>query len=358
MRSISKYLLLLWLLPLAACVKDKPADPVRPVLPSDGRRLLIANEGSFGNGNASLSVFRLDDGTVYNDVFAQQNGGQSLGDVFQSMLLDGDLLYLAINNSNKILVVNKIDFKLQGTIPVTQPRYMLKVSEDKMYVSCLNAPKISIINPKTLQETGQINIDRPSAEGLTLLNGKVYACNWDTASHHIYEIDPLADTIIRRLPVAGAAPQQTIADKNGKLWVLAGNVYKQKTASLTQIDPASGAILKSFTFPAGADVMKPCWNPARDTLYYLGVNYNGGTAFNGVYRMPINATTLPASLFIPAQALQYFWALTVDPLTNLVYVGDPKGFIQQGSISIYQPDGALVQSFTTGLGPGFLLFDH
>ncbi len=358
LRNIRRYGFLL-LLPavLLSCVKDKPSDPVTPPPAGGGERLYIANEGSLGNGNASLSLYRLEENQVYNDVFKQKNN-QPLGDILQSVLIDGDLLYLAVNNSDKIVIVDKNDFALKGTIQVRKPRYMLKVSEEKMYVSCLYYPEINIVNPRTMQVTGKIDIDYPNSEGMTLLNGKVYVCNWDTACHHIYEIDPANDAITRRLPIAGAAGQQVLADKNQKLWVLAGNVYKQKTASLTQIDPLSGSTIKSFTFPAGADVMKPCWNPAKDTLYYLGVNYNGGTAYNGVYRMNIDAGVLPQSLFIQAQALQYFWALGVDPATNRIYVGDPKGFIQQGNVGVYQTNGDLIRSFTVGLGPGYFYFDR
>lgn len=358
-RSIARGIVALLLLPvlLVSCVKDKPAAPDNPPPSGAGRRLYIANEGSLGNGNASLSLYNITEENVYNNVFHQKNQ-QPLGDIFQSMLADGDRLFLAVNNSDKITVINKYDFSLQGTISVSKPRYILKVSEDKMYVSSLYYPTIHIVNPKTLQVTGSITTDYPNTEGMTLLNGKVYACNWDTACNYIYEIDPATDAITRRLSIAGAAAQQVLTDKEGKLWVLAGNVYKQKTASLTRIDPASGNTLKSFVFPSGADVMKPCWNPGRDTLYFLGVNYNGGTDYNGVYRMPIGAVSLPENLFLPAQALQYFWALGIDPETNLIYLGDPKGFIQQGNVSVYQTDGTKVQSFTTGLGPGFFCFDR
>lgn len=353
-----KYLYLLLVACAAtACVKDKPETPVAPPVSVDGRRLYIAGEGAFGNGNASLSVYNIDKDSIFNDVFSGKNG-QPLGDVFQSMLTDGDLLYMAINNSDKIVVVDKQDFSLKGTIGVRKPRYMLKISEEKMYVSSLYYPEINIVNPQTLQVTGSISIDYPNSEGMTLLNGKVYACNWDTACHYMYEIDPASDMITARIPLAGAAGQQVLTDKDQKLWVLAGNVYKQKTATLTQIDPQTKAILKSFTFPAGADIMKPCWNPGRDTLYFLGVNYNGGTDYNGVYRMDIHAAAIPSTLFIPAQPLQYFWALGIDPVSNQVYVGDPKGFIQKGNISVYQTNGARIRSFETGLGPGYLYFEQ
>jgi DNA-binding beta-propeller fold protein YncE len=356
---MKKYIIVLFLLVIAlqACVKDKPEPSDNPPPSGEGRRLYIANEGSLGNGNSSLSFYNIDKDSIFNDVFFQKNT-QQLGDIFQSMLIDGDQLYMAINNSNKIVVVNKQDFALAGTIQVHKPRYMLKVNDEKMYVSSLYYPEINVVNPKTRQVTGKIDIDYANSEGMTMLNGKVYACNWDTTCNYIYEIDPATDQISARINIAGRASQQVLVDKNQKLWVLAGNVYKQKIATLTQIDPATRTILKSFTFPAGADVMKPCWNPTKDTMYFLGVNYNGGTDYNGVYRMSIDAPSLPVSLFIQAQALQYYWALGLDSVTNQVYLGDPKGFIQKGNVSVYQTNGQKIRSFSTGLGPCYFSFDY
>ncbi len=356
MRKYIGAVFVFFIVALQACVKDKPNDPDTPPV-KEGRRVYVINEGSLGNGNSSLSFYNIDKAEVYNDVFAQKNG-QPLGDVFQSMLIDGDRLYLAVNNSDKIVVVRKSDFELIGTITVQKPRYMLKVSEDKIYVSSLYYPKINIINPNTLQVTGQINTDYPNTEGMTMLNGKVYASNWDTACNYIYEIDPATDAVSDKITIAGRASQQILVDKNQKLWVLAGNAYKQKVSTLTQVDPITKNIIKSFTFPANADIIKPCWNPTHDSLYFLGVNYNGGTDYNGVYRMDINATTLPSTLFIAAQPLQYFWALGIDSFTNQIYLGDPKGFIQQGNVSIYQTDGTKLRSFTTGLGPNGFYFEY
>jgi DNA-binding beta-propeller fold protein YncE len=356
---MKKYTIILFLLTLTfqACVKDKPEPHDHPTPSGGGRRLYIANEGSLGNGNSSLSFYNIDKDSIFNDVFYQKNARQ-LGDIFQSMLIDGDQLYMAINNSDKIVVVNKQDFVLKASIMVRKPRYMLKVTEEKMYVSSLYYPEVNIVNPETGQVTGKIDIDYPNSEGMTSLNGKVYICNWDTACNYIYEVDPATDQVSARINIAGRASQQVLVDKNQKLWVLAGNVYKQKIATLTQVDPATRTIIKSFTFPAGADIMKPCWNPTKDTLYFLGVNYNGGTDYNGVYRMDITATSLPVTLFIQAQPLQYYWALGLDSVSNQIYLGDPKGFIQKGNVSVYQTNGQKIRSFNTGLGPGYFSFDY
>ena len=340
-----------------ACVKDKPDSPEQPPATTSGRKIWVANEGSLGNGNASLSVLLPERDSIYNHVFKTANH-QDLGDVFQSMTPVGNRLFLAVNNSDVIKVINRENYELMATIDVRKPRYMLWVDSTKMYVSSLFYPEINVINPRTFQVTGQIAADYPNTEGLLAFQGKVYACNWDTACRYLYEIDPDDDQITHRIPIAGAAPQQVLADKEGQLWVLAGNAEQGKPATLTRINPVSRSITRSYHFPPKADVLKPAWNPGRDTLYFLGVDYNGRAAYNGVFRMSINQDTLPQTPFIPSQPLQYFWGLGIDPATGKIYVGDPKGFLQQGSILVYGADGVLQQSFSCGIGPGFFLFDH
>ena len=74
--------------------------------------------------------------------------------------------------------------------------------------------------------------------------------------------------------------------------------------------------------------------------------------------MSIGDASLPPVPFLQAQSFQYFWALGIDPLNNNIYVGDPKGFVQKGGVSIYRPDGGKVDSFKVGIGPGHFYFDE
>lgn len=357
MRISSKILFFLFLaLCSAGCVKDKPDEPNQSPINTQGRRIWIANEGSLGNGNASLALLFPEKDSLYDQVFDRANQ-QPLGDILQSLLQVGDHLFLAVNNSDKIKVIDKHSFKLIGSISIRKPRYMLALDSTKMYVSSLYYPEINIIDPQTLQVKGEITIDYPNSEGLMEYNGKVYACNWDTACNYLYEIDPKTDQITHRIPLAGYAPQQALSDKNGNIWVFAGNVEKSTPATLTCIDPQSQSIIKSYHFPAEVDILKPVWNAGRDTLYFLGVNYKGHTYYDGVFRMAIDANTLPTQAFIPAQALQYFWGLGIDTITGNIYVGDPKGFIQMGAILEYNPKGKLLNSYKTGVGPGYFLFE-
>src|SRR5690606_10354571 len=141
----------------------------------------------------------IDHNLIVNEVFSETNK-QALGDVFQSITALGDRLFLAINNSDKIVVINKNDYRILADIQVRKPRFMLPVSTHKMYVSSIFYPEINIVDPVTYAQTGKITVDYPNTEGLTMLQGDVYACNWDTACNYIYKINPQNDQITERIP--------------------------------------------------------------------------------------------------------------------------------------------------------------
>ncbi len=349
-------LFLLITMSMGACVKDKPSGS-HPTNPPANRKggIYIVNEGSLGNNNSSLSYFDPATQQAYEDVFKAANN-RSLGDVFQSMtLIDGNF-WLAINNSDKIEVIDTGDLKSRHIIALQKPRYILQVSADKAYVTSLFNPIIHIVNTKTFQVTGSITTDYANTEDLVMLNGKVYVSQWDTAANFVYEINPGTDQIERRITFNGRASSGLAVDKNHKLWVMAGNVTKGKTATLSRIDPVSGTVEQSFTFGPKEDPIRLRFNATGDSVYWIGVDYYGTNAYNGIYRMPVTATQLPAQPFITAQQFQYFWGLDIDPVTNDIYITDPKGFIQKGTVLKYNAAGQLLGNFATGTGPSACYF--
>ena len=351
-KILSCFLVVLFL--FASCKKEPEAKVVPPV--NTANRTFVICEGNLGNGDASLGMYLAEKDSFYHDVFQSVNG-QQLGDVFQSMQLIGDKYFLCVNNSDKIVVLNKTDLKIVGTIAIPKPRYILSIDASKAYVSSIFNDKVYIIDPQTLQIKGDIKMPAQNAEGMTLWNDKAIVCTWDTTMNKIYFVNTQTDVVEKEVTIAGKAPQESLIDKEGMLWVLSGNVTKGVPSYWTRLDPSTGAIIKSFSFPPIADVVRPVMNAAKDSLYFIEVNYSEGTANNGIYRVDINAANLPTQPFIPSQSFQYFWALGIDERTGNIFVGDPKGFVQKGSVSVYQPDGTLVKTFKTGVGPGHFYFE-
>lgn len=357
-RKVSQILsLFLWLgISFTACKKDKPGNSYAPVGETAGSNLLVVCEGSLGNGNSSLGLYNFKSGTVTEDIFKSANAGQVLGDVFQSMTLIDNRYFLCINNSDKVVVINKSDYKMIGSINVPKPRYILNINPSKAYVSSLFDNKLYIINPSTLELTGSIAMPFQNPEAMLLHNGKVYVTTWDTACNKLYRININSDVIEAEIPLAGYAPQGVLADANDNLWVLSGNVTKGKTAAFTCLSP-TGDILKSYQFPAKADPLKPVFNTDRNTIYFIEVNYNGGTDYNGIYKLGINEDVLPSAPLINATKFQYFWALGINPADGRIYAGDPKGFVQKGVVYVYDTQGQQVNQFSVGVGPGHFYFD-
>lgn len=337
---------------VVSCKKEP--EPV-PIQISEGDRVLVVCEGSLGNGNSALTLYQPDSNRTTEDVFRQANG-MPLGDVFQSITRIGDRYFLCINNSDRIYVISRSDFKLAGTISIPKPRYILQVSPNKAYVSTLFSKKIFIIDPQTLTVRGSFEMPYKNPEGMCLSGSKAFVCTWDSACSAVFPLDTATDAIGTSIAVGGKAPQEILSDKNGLLWVMAGNQADGVEASLSCINPTSGNLVKTFLF-GKEDPVHPVFNNGKDTLYFIQVTYLSGAKKGGVYRMSIDDASLPAQPFVAASPLQNFWGVGIHPKSGAVYVTDPLGFTQRGRVSIYPVQGGPISTFSTGVGPGHILFD-
>ena len=343
-------------LSINACVKDKPNPPDKPILNNTHRTAIVLNEGSYGLNNADISVLDLDSGVAVNQVFKYANN-KSLGDVAQQISLINGQYWITLNNSNRISILDTSSFVEVASISnVKFPRHILKVSADKAYVSSIYNTYIQIIDLNSKSIVGQIPTDYPNQEQMLLHNGMVYCTNWDTASNLIYKIDPTSNTIVKKIELPYRASHSIVQDKLGRIWILAGNKYKEKLSSLSCLDPTADTLLKSFVFPSDADPIKLTINTSRDTLYFININYLEQASNNGLYRMSITDMQLPSSPFIAAQINSYIWGISIDPLDGHIFITDPKGFAQQSTVAEYNSQGTLLRNFQTGIGANSILF--
>jgi hypothetical protein len=344
------------LLGLSACVKDKPNPAIRPELNTAHRKALVLNEGSYGLNNADISILDLDSGISLNQMYKLANN-KSLGDVAQHMTkIDGNY-WIAINNSNRIVIIDTANLKEVATIQhVKYPRYILQVSPTKAYVSSMYFSYIQIIDIPSKTIVGQIPTDFPNQEQMIIHEGMVYCTNWDTASNLLYKIDPNTDAVVKKKNLPGRASHSIVKDKSNQLWILSGNKYKNKTSTLSCLNPSQDTIIHSFTFPADADPIKLSINLSGDTMYFIHVDYLGQSNNNGLFRMAITDNQLPSTPFIQAQPNSYIWGISIDPQTGHVFITDPKGFTQQSTVMEYTSEGKLLRSFPCGIGANSILF--
>jgi hypothetical protein len=113
-----KYLLGGLLLLMLSCVKDIPNPPKGEVPQKNARGLYILNEGAFGNNNAELSFYEIQNAKAYQDLYKTKNG-KNLGDVAQSILWHADEMWISINNSGRVVILDTgtLIEKKQSTSP-------------------------------------------------------------------------------------------------------------------------------------------------------------------------------------------------------------------------------------------------
>ena len=122
--------------------------------------ILVLNEGNFGQANASVTSYNPESGEVSQNRYENVNGSP-IGDVLYSATEIGDRLYLVVNNSSKIEVVDKETFTKIATIRIANeasPRELVKVSETKAYVTNLFGNSVSVINLETNEEVSTIAV--------------------------------------------------------------------------------------------------------------------------------------------------------------------------------------------------------
>jgi YVTN family beta-propeller protein len=327
-------------------VKDKPQEPVKSAVSINAdSRVIIINEGNYGWGNASVSVFDPSSNAVVEDYYKQQNNNVALGDVCQSITKYNNQYYIVVNHSNKIIVTNNTDFQKTATINgFNSPRYLLPITYNKAYVSDLYANSIQIVDLNSNTITGSIPCSG-WAEEMALIYNKAFVTNVN--SNYCYVINTVTDAITDSINI-GKGASSVLIDKNSKVWILSGgNTTSSQGGKLVRINPVTLQIELDLNFVSTESPNKLCINKTRDTLYYLN---------KGVCQFPISSIQLPANPIIN-QGSKLYYGLGVNPKDYSIYVSDAIDYVQKSKIEIYSTNGVFKSNFNAGIISSGFVFE-
>lgn len=341
---------------IISCSKE-PVDVVYTGL-GERRGVYISCEGNFMYGNASLSFYDKEKKEVFNQVFFARNRAP-LGDVAQSLNSDGKNLFIVINNSGKIMVVDLKTLEFKGVIAgLVSPRYIHFVSSDKAYISDLYARNITIINPLTLAKTGSIRVSdgkhaslKHPTEMFAVSGDRIFVTCW-AYDNQILVIDPAIDQVVDSISVP-MQPRRIVADTYGKLWILTDGSYPgapegNAKPALVRIDPQTLTIEQIMHWNADKDFPGDLkLNPAKDTLYIMA---------GELYKMAASSRRLPESPFIESSE-HLFFSLGIDPGNGDLYLADAIDYQQNAIVYRYSRNGAPLDSFRVGINPGDFYFN-
>jgi len=342
------FFIIIFFLVLGYSCSDEPVETVFFDLDME-KGVFISCEGNFMYGNGSLSFYNTQRKRVTNRLFYARNNVPP-GDVVQSLARFGEFLYIVVNNSGKIYVVDSGTVEFRGVITgLSSPRYIHFISDEKAYVSDLHARYLTVINPLTFEITGKIGLEGHTSEQMAQVGGYVYVSSWSD-EEKVLVIDSETDEMIDKIHVP-SQPRDLELDKNGKIWVLSGGSYDtapegNSSPALSRVDPQTFTIEQIFRFDTATQPSGLEMNSTRDTLIYI----NGG-----LMKMGIDSRHLPESDFISA-GNRLFYSLAVHSENDEIYLTDAIDYTQDALVYRYTRAGVPVDTFRVGINPSGFLF--
>lgn len=375
-QSIRLFFLILLVagLSLQSCRKERYPilSEIDPVLPGNPEASLkgfyLLNEGNMNMNRASLDFLDFTTGNFHRNTYEEANPGitKGLGDVGNDIGIYGSKLYVVVNNSNKIEVLDAQSTRSLGKINLNNGRY-LTFHNGKAYVSSYlgkvgdpNAPNgiVVEIDTATLQITRQVEVGRQPEE-LAVVGEKLYVANSGGYSPPNYEktvsvIDLLSFKEVKRIEVAENL-HRLKADRYGDLYVSARGNYYDIPSRLYVIDTQTERVKKQFDIPASNLAIH------GDTAYVYSTEWSYETGQNTINYFMLNIKTenLLTQSFITDETknkISIPYGIAVNPLTKEVYVTDARDYVSPGMLYCFSPAGKLLWSHQTGDIPAHFAF--
>lgn len=301
--------------------------------------IFVSNEGNFTKGNATTSYINGNLTTISNDIFKLSNG-RALGDVSQHMVVTDKYVFIVMNNSNTIEVVNKKTFKVVHTITqnVSSPRFAT-IKNNKLYVTSLFNAEVNVYNAETFAFIKTIGLNH-TAEQIVATDNYVYAANGFYSGGVALEvINPETDTNTTDIAVNQAINNITTNGKN--VYVLSAN---DTTSSISIINNNAVSTTKVLNEPIARNLVA-----YENNLYY--------TAGTGVYKINNTLNATSTKLFNVADGDEYSIFYGFNVINGTIFTADAKGFADNSKIVIYKENGTIINEFNAGIGTnGFYKF--
>ena len=348
MRSI-KILFLLVL--FAAC------DKVDPIVPSNNplsNGAIVLCEGLFQQNNAQLSFINFSDAQVENNFFLNRVGRQ-LGDTGNDIKRYGSKIYILVNVSSTIEIVDAHDFSsikqinmMNGTT-AKQPRSIV-FHEGAAYVTCFDG-YVDRIDTTTLNITERIPVGA-NPEGLAIANGKLYVANSgglnsSSMDSTVSVIDLSTLEEIDRVTV-GLNPGGIKSDVNGAIYVITRGNYGSIPSRMVRIESQTDQVSEEFDFDISS------FSEFNGHFLFTKHNFSSGESSVGIFNT--TTQTVQEEAFISLNQVQTLYGVTYNPINNKIYLSDAMNYTNTGYIHEYSSSGLFIQSFHVGLNPSKLLF--
>jgi YVTN family beta-propeller protein len=336
---------------LASCHKDKiVGNSGTPTAQRAG--IYILNQGGLGDNNSSLTYYDYTSKQLYPDLFATANPGVPLGDVANDIGIYGSKMYIVVNNSNVVDIVNPKTAKLikQDSLLTNHigrlPR-SIAFYKSNAFITCYDGT-VAVMDTASLAITQSITVGR-NPEQLVVANNKLYVANSGGYSGNfdntVSVIDLSTLTVTKTITVI-TNPVGMATDSYGNVYVLSVGDYSTGSTGVPGIDiisSATDAVVSSPPVNLGFNV---AITVQGDNVYYV-TGDNKVAVYNAKTQ-----TASQANFITDGTTITTPYALTADPISGEVFVADATDYASDGVMYAFDKTGKKEYSIKTGIIPG------
>lgn len=374
----------IYFLPLLLCVtgcrEDELVVPTEydiiPETPSSDtaiRGFYLVNEGNMGSNKCSLDYFDYFTGLYSRNIYAERNPNviKELGDVGNDIGIYGSKLYVVVNCSHKVEVLDSRSGVRIGQVDIPNCRY-IRFHRGKAYVSSyvgpvlidVNAPKGAVYEVDTLSlaVTAKVTVGYQPEE-MEIVDDYMYVAN--SGGYRAPQYDNTVSVIqmidlkqVQQIPV-DINLHRVKKDKYDKLWINSRGDHRSRPSCLYVLSKKAGQTRLSVE--SKLDI--PCSNMAMkgDSLYYYATEWNEYTSENAVSYgiIDIRSQEVVSENFITdgtEKEITIPYGIAIHPETGDIFVTDAKNYVSSGTLYCFDRHGKKKWSVRTGDIPAHMCF--
>ena len=306
-------------------------------------KLFVLNEGNFQKNNSTLDFFRFSDGNYVSDAFGSMNPAvvQGIGDTGNDLALNEGKLWLVMNGSGYVHVLDAFDETLIASIAVPDPRY---IAFDKSYAYVTSYAgaiyggdevkgKVYRISLSTYKVDGEVEVGC-QPEGVAVSGNKLYVANsggYNYIHENTVSVIDLSSFKVSSSVTTASNLHYMASDGQGAVYV---SSYGESTWS----QDADGNWIQSMSEPMGLykisgasssqvkDVHVSCMTMCSDGYIYAIGNaeeLTGGYS-NMLYKVSVKDGSVTSKAISGTDAAKVGnpYGICVAPGTGDIYIAD------------------------------------
>ncbi|NQX82087.1 MAG: YncE family protein [Flavobacteriaceae bacterium] len=323
----------------------------------------ILSEGAYGQNNASMTYYNAEDESVTQGFFELQNS-RGLGDTPNDMKVYGDYMYIVVNGSHQVEVIDLLTQKSIKKIPMFRtidgnevgmsPRY-IAFANDNAYVTSYDG-YVTKIDIATLEIVSEIKVGL-NPDGICVAKNKLYVCNSGGFNAPTYDNTVSVINLgtfeeIKKI-VVPVNPYKIQADDSGRVFLNTRGVYPytEETPTFNYISSTTDTLMATYDIEVSNFIIN------GNKAYLYSYDYVNAPSFMS---FDTETQTLDeVDLLKDSSLIDYPYSINIESLSGDIYIGAAAtDYVSTGSVFCFDSEGTYKFEIPTGVGPNGVVFEY